>query len=69
MKAMPFVAAGIVGVWLLWSWAGAWLLQGLITGTPEEPHPEDLESGIAWLYALALILLLAAGVYGMGELL
>lgn len=68
MSSMPLVAAGLVGVWLLWSWAGAWLLQGLITGIPGDTPPEDLHTGLTWGYVLILLLLVAAGLYAMGEL-
>ena len=68
MTAMPAVAVGIAGVWLLWSWAGAWLLQGLIIGVPGEDRPPDLHMGAAWGYASILVLLITAGIVGTGLL-
>lgn len=68
MTAMPAVAVGIAGVWLLWSWAGAWLLQGLIIGIPGEDRPPDLYTGAAWGYASILGLLITAGIVGTGLL-
>ena len=69
MSVMPAVAAGIAVVWLLWSWAGALLLQGLVTGTPDDSRPADLHTGAILGYALILVLLLVAGIAGMGVLL
>jgi NADH:ubiquinone oxidoreductase subunit 4 (subunit M) len=65
---VPSVAIGLAGVWLLWSWAGARLLQGLIVGpTGEQPFP-DLNRAATWVFSLSLLLLVVAGIYGMGEL-
>lgn len=69
MSAMPVIAAGVVGIWLLWSWAGAWLLQGLVAGEPGETRIADLRAGATLGYALAIVLMVAVGLYGMGELL
>ncbi|MDX1345695.1 MAG: hypothetical protein R3179_07330 [Sedimenticolaceae bacterium] len=68
MTTMPAVAVGIAGVWLLWSWAGAWLLQGLIIGIPGDDRPPDLNMGSAWGYASILGLLITAGIVGTGLL-
>jgi hypothetical protein len=68
MSVMPAVAVALAGVWLLWSWAGAWLLQGLIIGIPGEPRPADLRTGATWVYMLALATLIAAGIVGTGVL-
>lgn len=68
VPSMPVIGCGVAGVWLLWSWAGARLLQGLIAGPAAEPWPGDLSHAATRSYALALLLLLAAGVYGIGGL-
>ncbi|MEJ2315625.1 MAG: hypothetical protein P8Y83_01550 [Gammaproteobacteria bacterium] len=68
MSVMPAVAVGIAGVWLLWSWAGAWLLQGLIIGIPGEERPADLHVGTVWGYVSILALLVTAGIVGTGLL-
>ena len=65
----PAIALGIAGVWLLWTWAGARLLQGLIAGPAGEQQVTDLHPALTWSYSLALLLLAAAGVYSMGVLL
>lgn len=68
VATMPVIAFGVAGVWLLWSWAGARLLQGLIAGPAAEHRPGDLNHAVTWSYALALLLLVAAGIYGSGGL-
>jgi hypothetical protein len=68
MSAIPAVALGIAGVWLLWSWAGAWLLQGLIIGIPGEERPADLHTSAVWGYVSILVLFITAGIVGTGLL-
>ena len=68
MSAMPAIAVGIAGVWLLWSWAGAWLLQGLIIGIPGEERPADLHSAAILGYVSILGLFITAGIVGTGLL-
>jgi len=68
ITSMPVIAFGIAGVWLLWSWAGARLLQGLIAGPASEHHATDLNRAVTWSYTLVLLLLVVAGIYGLGEL-
>jgi NADH:ubiquinone oxidoreductase subunit 4 (subunit M) len=64
----PVIAIGVGIVWLLWSWAGARLLQGLITG-PEKIAVNDLSQLTMWLYIAVLIGLMFAGVYWLGAVL
>ncbi|MDZ7803179.1 hypothetical protein [Thiohalophilus sp.] len=66
---MPLVAVGIALVWLLWSWAGARLLQGLIVGPAGDAEVIDLNRATTGAYALALTLLVASGLYAIGVLL
>lgn len=63
----PTVAIAIGIVWLLWSWAGARLLQGLITG-PGRTAVADLGQAIMWLYVAVLVGLIVTGVYWLGAL-
>jgi hypothetical protein len=67
LPASPFVAVGIGMVWLLWSWAGARLLQGLITG-PGHTAVADLGQATTWLTIATLIGLIVAGVYWLGAM-
>jgi NADH:ubiquinone oxidoreductase subunit 4 (subunit M) len=61
----PFIAIGVGLVWLLWSWAGARLLQGLIVG-PKRNAVADLSAATLWLYITVLVGLTLTGVYWMG---
>jgi NADH:ubiquinone oxidoreductase subunit 4 (subunit M) len=65
MPAMPLVAAGVAMVWLLWSWAGARLLQGLLAG-PQGEAAADLGRINMWLYIAVLAGLAFMGVYWLG---
>ena len=65
--ATPGIAVGIGVVWLLWSWAGARLLQGLLTG-PQQLAVADLGHANTWLYIAVLAGLLFSGVYWLGKL-
>jgi hypothetical protein len=58
----PLVAVVVGGVWLLWSWAGARLLQGLIVGPVRVTAP-DLSHASLWIYIIALGGLLLSGMY------
>jgi hypothetical protein len=63
----PYIAVGVGLVWLLWSWAGARLLQGLIVG-PQRAAIADLDQSTLWLYITALTGLLIASVYCAGAM-
>jgi len=63
----PMVAIGVSGVWMLWSWAGAKLIQGLIVG-PQKNAAIDLSQASLWLYSIALLGLAAAGLYWSGAI-
>ena len=63
----PFIAFGVGLVWLLWSWAGARLLQGLIVG-PKRHAVADLSATTLWLYIVVLVGLVFTGVYWTGAM-
>jgi hypothetical protein len=69
IENMPGIAVGVALVWLVWTWAGARLLQGLIAGPANGDDTIDLKHSTTLVYSLALFLLVVAGVYGIGELL
>ena len=62
----PEIVAGLLMTWLLWSWAGARLLQGLIVGPNVGEKIQDIGKGVAWLYALLLVIFVLAGLYLTG---
>ncbi len=61
-------AMTVAGIWLLWGWAGARLLQGLIIGPAHEETTTDLSAATAWFYAAILGLLVISGTYSIGGL-
>ncbi|MBN4078600.1 hypothetical protein JYT96_01180 [Gammaproteobacteria bacterium AH-315-C21] len=63
-----FVAVTVAMIWLLWSWAGARLLQGIIVGPAQEKAKADLSINSTWVYVLILILLVVSGIYSIGNL-
>ncbi|BAZ93484.1 hypothetical protein TspCOW1_15770 [Thiohalobacter sp. COW1] len=66
--AAPGIALALVTVWLLWSWAAARLLQGLVVGPGDGNGAEDLSRTATWAYAAVLGLLAGAGLYLLGGL-
>jgi len=68
LPATPILAMGVGVVWLLWSWAGARLLQGLITG-PQQLAVADLGQADMWIYIIVLAGLMFSGVYWSGAIL
>ncbi|MBD3670239.1 MAG: hypothetical protein HUJ29_05640 [Gammaproteobacteria bacterium] len=62
MPSAPLLAVAIGVIWLLWSWAGARLLQGLIVG-PKTQAVDDLGGLGLGLYILLLAALIASSGY------
>jgi hypothetical protein len=70
MLASPVNMAGILVVWLLWSWAVARLIQGFVVGTPaRDSSTQDIGLPLSWGLAMAFTVLLLTGVLFTGELL
>jgi len=68
-SSSSFFAAVVIGcVWLVWSWAGARLLQGLIVGPASEEKPSDLDANLTWKYVAGLSVLTIVGIFSMGSL-
>lgn len=65
---LPVAALAMLGIWLLWSWAGARLLQGLVVGPANSNQAGDLTVGTSWAYALTLTVLLIGGICFTGGL-
>jgi NADH:ubiquinone oxidoreductase subunit 4 (subunit M) len=63
--ATPLISLGIGIVWLLWSWAGARLLQGLIIG-PQHNAVADLSTATMWVYIAILLGLTVTSVFSLG---
>lgn len=63
-----YTAFLIAIIWLIWGWAGARLLQGLIIGESEHPTIMDISAARAWIYGLMLTLLMVGGICLIGNL-
>ncbi len=64
MLNSPVIAIGLLLIWLLWSWSGILLLQGLVMG------PEDALSGLTddlavWRVGTYALLLIGMGIFGL----
>lgn len=69
LKVAPLSALALCLVWLLWTWAAARLLQGLIVGEPRQSAVvEDADVGSLLLIGYLLTLMAAAGLYLIGGL-
>jgi NADH:ubiquinone oxidoreductase subunit 4 (subunit M) len=67
LPAAPLLAVGVGIVWLLWSWSGARLLQGLIVGTQND-SVADISLTNMWLTIIVLVGLVIMSVYCLGAL-
>lgn len=69
ISATPLAATILLLIWLLWSWAGAHLIQGLIVGRTSIVKIADMEiTTIGW-YILVLLALVVGGIYLGGVIL
>jgi hypothetical protein len=66
VSATPAIVIAILGIWLLWTWASARLLQGLIVGPAVGEKIQDIGKGLTWFYALLLVTLVLIGIYLTG---
>ncbi len=69
VSATPLTAMVLLLIWLLWSWAGARLIQGLIVGRASDVKIADMGNTTTSLFSLALLALIVAGVYLGGVIL
>jgi hypothetical protein len=69
VNASPGVVVCLLLTWLLWTWASARLLQGLVVGPIVGEKIQDIGAGLSWLYAGMFLLLVVAGIYLTGGLL
>jgi hypothetical protein len=69
VSATPLAAMVLLLIWLLWSWAGARLIQGLIVGRASDAKIADMDITTISLYSLALLALIVAGIYLSGVIL
>lgn len=55
--------------WLLWSWASACLLKGLLVGDIVDEQIQDIGATTAWIYGLLLAIFAISGIAITGDLL
>lgn len=65
----PVAALTLLFIWLLWSWAGARLIQGLIVGRASKNKIADMNLNSISFYSVVLIVLIGSGVYLGGVIL
>lgn len=68
VPAAPFAALAVVLTWLLWSWAAARLIQGLVVGVPGPAGTPDLGRLAAGGFGLVLAALAGGGLFMAGAL-
>ena len=69
ISATPFTAVILLFIWLLWSWAGARLIQGLIVGRASDVEIVDMNVATISFFSLVLMALIVAGIYLSGVIL
>ena len=65
--SQPVPAVVLAVVWLIWSWAAARLLQGLIVGAADPGPQNDLDTATTWGYTIGLAGLVFAGLILIGS--
>jgi len=69
VSSKPIAALGLLSIWLLWSWAGARLIQGLIVGRASKFKVTDMKLNAIGFYSIVLISLIGSGIYLGGVIL
>jgi hypothetical protein len=69
VSATPYAALVLLLIWLLWSWAGARLIQGLIVGRASDVKIADMDMATVSFYTLVLVALFISGAYLSGVIL
>ena len=69
ISVTPITAIVLLFIWLLWSWAGARLIQGLIVGSASDSRVADMNITAISIYSLVLMALVVAGIYLGGVIL
>jgi hypothetical protein len=69
ISTTPLAAMVLLLIWLLWSWAGARLIQGLIVGRASNVKIADMDITSIGLYSMVLLALAVGGIYLSGVIL
>jgi hypothetical protein len=65
--ARPVQAVVLAAIWLIWSWASARLLQGIVVGLGAHDPREDFSLTATWAYGIGLVGLVIAGLMFAGN--
>ena len=66
LAARPVSAMLLLAVWVLWSWAGIRLLQGLVVGERSHASVDDLAPGLVWGFGVLMLVFTGAGLVMSG---
>lgn len=69
VNVMPLATMALLLIWLLWSWAGARLIQGLIVGRASNVKIADIGIASISFFSIVLLALAVAGIYLSGVIL
>lgn len=69
VEGYPFLAVGLLLVWLIWSWSGMRLIQELLVGPALPVKYRDISRARATAYGLLIALILLSGLFLSGVLL
>lgn len=69
VMAYPLIAAGMLLIWLIWSWSGIRLLQELLVGPALPVKYRDISRARSITYGVLILLLVLSGLYLSGVLL
>lgn len=69
INVMPLATMALLLIWLLWSWAGTRLIQGLIVGRASNTKIADIGIASISLFSIVLLALAFAGIYLSGVIL
>lgn len=63
INVMPLATMALLLIWLLWSWAGTRLIQGLIVGRASNAKIADIGIASISFFSIVLLALAVAGIY------
>lgn len=69
LPVVPLLAVGILLVWLLWTWSGMRILQGLIVGQQRHSDVVDISRVLLSAVLLSMLVFVFAGLLLSGEML
>lgn len=68
VASKPAVAFTLASLWVLWSWAGMRLIQGMVVGDASDEVIADTPLALTWGFAALMLVMVVAGFALTGEL-